>query len=113
MDRPTTLELLRGARARVARGWCQGAMARDARGRSVACTSREAVAWCIAGGIRAEENGRSERHFQAAMGAIELVEWEGDGLNAISRNDSRHGTRLGALILLDWAIRDELARLAA
>ncbi len=51
---PTTAEILRRAAARVERGWCRGAYARDARGNPVADGSEPARSWCALGAIHAE-----------------------------------------------------------
>lgn len=50
--RDPVLQVLTGARVFVARGWCHGAQARDARGHSVAFDSPAAVAFCISGAVR-------------------------------------------------------------
>jgi hypothetical protein len=47
----TTVEILRVARAKVAQGWCQDALAIDGGGNPVAADDPTAVAWCAAGAL--------------------------------------------------------------
>lgn len=48
----TLASLLRRARSYVARGWCQGANAKDGNSTSVPHDSANAVSWCVIGAER-------------------------------------------------------------
>lgn len=49
----TTLEVLKGARERIARGWYQGAFAKTSKGRVIGPSCRNAACWCAIGSIEA------------------------------------------------------------
>ena len=76
-----TKEILRGARERIARGWCQGAFARNAHGAKTYATSADAVSWSAYGAIAAAEPDPDERlgavvwFFSAAPDAMSMFDW--------------------------------------
>lgn len=49
----THADQLKAARALIARGWCQGAAAKDRKGVNVACDDPTAVCHCVIGAINA------------------------------------------------------------
>ena len=50
-----TLTVLKGARRRIERGWCQLAPARNARGLRVSSIAPEAACWCLTGALHAAD----------------------------------------------------------
>lgn len=52
-------ELLGRVAARLSRGWCQDAYARDQHGVSVKPTDPEACSWCLWGAVRVETRRRA------------------------------------------------------
>lgn len=62
-----TTELLRRARALVARGWCRGALARNRFGFRVSPYSRRAVSWCASGALNAAAMTDSRQSYFLAV----------------------------------------------
>lgn len=103
----TTLDVLRAARALIAKGWTQGALARDAEGNDLGCDSEEAVSFCALGAV------------ECAVDAVECEDWEvlandaidelealtGAGCTASLHNDNVIGSQAEALAWFDRAIR--------
>jgi hypothetical protein len=84
----------------VARGWCQGVAAEDARGQSVLATDLGACRWCALGAMG---HSRGLLHLSPLYsaggfeGGSELVEW----------NDEAGRTQADVLALYDAAIAAE------
>lgn len=106
----TTLEILRAGRARIERGWCQGAFARDANGHDVLSRSPRARAWCTSGAVEFDSRPMSAGAFAAhvALCAALPADWIEDG--AASWNDAPGRTQAEVLALYDAAIAAEEAR---
>ena len=51
MTKEEEIKVLEGTKEIIKKGWCQGAAARDARGRSVNSSSAIACTWCLTGAI--------------------------------------------------------------
>jgi hypothetical protein len=49
----TIANVLKGGRKRILEGWCQGESALNAKDNVTCVNSRDAVAWCLEGGIEA------------------------------------------------------------
>lgn len=103
----TTLEVLRGARAKIAQGWCQGTAARDANGVTSSCFMElGACSWCAIGAIygAAPVDELGEASADAAIAAL-VTHVPG---NAIAPwNDSPSRTQAEVLELFDRAIATE------
>lgn len=95
----TALDLLREGRERVARGWTQGAYARDAAGRSVYAWTPEACAWCALGAMRGV--GRSGAEYDEARATLERLT---PARSVSSFNDAPTTTQADVLALFDRAI---------
>lgn len=99
-----TIDILREARALIAKGWAQGAFARDKCGSKVLHYSPDACAWCLSGALRAAWGGSEEylhaRNFVVAViGASCLPTW----------NDAPDRTKEDVLAALDEVISRVLA----
>jgi hypothetical protein len=76
----TLKEKLEAGLARIRRGWCRGAIAKDARG--VACdpASPDAVAWCIVGAVLLDQDAtqalRTALHRLHPTAARSLQCWQ-------------------------------------
>ena len=80
---------LRDAAALVRRGWCQGAVARDAEGNAVAVDDSSAAAWCAWGAILRVADARGEDagvRLLLANDAAGIVE-DGVGTSITAFND--------------------------
>jgi hypothetical protein len=104
MSHFSTIEVLRGARAKIAIGWCQGASARDSEGRVVRIDKPEACCWCSIGGIYASavgDDATGDRALAALVRALNppslLSFW----------NDEPARTQTEVLELFDRAIAQE------
>lgn len=65
------LEALRAGRERVARGWTQGAFARNQKGSSVAEANPSAICFCALGAIYADRRAPYSLAFDALSRAVE------------------------------------------
>ena len=80
----TTTTVLVAARAKIASGWTQGAMARDADGEPCSVMAVKAVAWCSDGAVKyaAEDDAawwEALKRLSAAAGlrdSNELIIWQ-------------------------------------
>ncbi len=95
----TTLDILRSARALVARGWTQGAFARDASGNAVRPKDPCAIRWCADGAVRSVDPYPS-----AALAAMDRVLAPCDFVNW---NDCPGRTQAEVLGAFDRAIESE------
>ena len=79
MDRMVSKVLVRAAKL-IDRGWCRGAYAKTATGRSCSGLSRHAARWCVRGAIwaAADRMGQDRRPAFAVVERLvptELVYW--------------------------------------
>lgn len=95
----SALDMLREGRDRVARGWAQGAYARDRDGRSVYAWTPEACAWCALGALRV--SGDFGADYDAARAALEKFT---PALAVAPFNDATTTTQADVLALFDRAI---------
>jgi len=65
-----SIRIMAEARERLVAGWCQGASARDASGRTVTPSSSEARRWSILGALLASRNGGRVSELEGAVGAL-------------------------------------------
>jgi hypothetical protein len=88
--------LLKKAKKKIEKGWCQGAMARDIDGQAVGCMTEEAASFCIYGAvISSMENG------DYYVESIQLL-WSIANENLVSYND--RSSKEQVLQLFDLAI---------
>lgn len=76
MTSPEDLQLLERGADLIVRGWCQGALARDAVGREVEPWSETAASWSPLGALLAawyESTCASREAFEAAYAALALA----------------------------------------
>lgn len=77
----TTTEILRAARAKVEKGWCQGPPAKDGNGHATYSGSDRACKWCSVGAIwsvldaTTGEQACAEVAIQNALGVTSLAFW--------------------------------------
>ena len=102
----TTLEVLRAARERIAKGWTRGTAARNAAGRSVNVRDPGAVQFCAVGAIMAACDGDTDTAC-----VIRDLFADANGLDdpVSTWNDSRR-TQADVLAAFDRAIAREEAR---
>jgi hypothetical protein len=92
-------EILTAARARIARGWCQLAAARDADGFIVPPASSDAVSWCPSGALNAEAQDDDEWR-SAAVSLLRFV----DPQTFARWNDAPDRQQSDVLALFDRAL---------
>ncbi len=100
------LQTLRGL---LARGWTQGTMARDELGRGVVPQSRNAVCWCLLGGMDRATWGIGpefdERHAAVCEAIRAVLPATGEGAGSILYfNENEKTTQRDVLELVDRAI---------
>ena len=95
-----TVKVLQDARARIARGWCQNALALDAAGQGVSPNDGTAVRWCMVGTLHVGTHWDSAwaKAFRAIQNEI-----AGDMLDRISTFNNTH-SREEVLEIFDRAI---------
>lgn len=93
----TTVEILRRARERIARGWCQHVNARAADGREVEPSDR-AVEWCAVGAVW--------RDVDALLAVERVLQLRGFSDALWVWNDQPGRTQAEVLALFDEAIAD-------
>jgi len=64
------IALLHRAKARIEKGWCQGAMARAEDHSPVSPSSAEATSWCFVGSMQAHVAPSQERVYNIASDAV-------------------------------------------
>lgn len=62
----TTADILERAAVVLHRGWCRGALARNARGKKVMPEAPEACAWCMAGAVFRARYELGVQHMDSA-----------------------------------------------
>src|SRR5690349_5736981 len=92
-------DVLRAARERVARGWCQGVDARDRSRRSVDPWSKSACRWCMMGSLHAED--RPSGYENSALQLLKLAIGEGF---VTCWNDAKGRTQAEVIAAFDKAI---------
>jgi hypothetical protein len=103
-----TVDVLKGAKELVAKGWCQGTRAMDKDGQRVDPKDPNAVRWCLLGSVAAV----SPRMVEEIYASVVLQEvargmagrWGLHSLNYISYNDDESRTHEDVLEFLDKAI---------
>lgn len=98
-----TVTILKRARAKIVKGWCQGHSAIDSRGNLCLAETSAAVSWCAVGAIFAvskndwkyEEAARDVLEKALGKGQSEIANW----------NDEPKRTKKQVLALYDKAIR--------
>lgn len=92
------IEQLTAARALIAKGWAQGAQARDQHGNHTEPRDRNAVCWCVYGALQAVlAHDDSTNALRSTAGTPALADW----------NDRPYRTQGHVLKLFD----DTIARL--
>ena len=94
----TTLEVLKAARAKIEKGWTQGAMARDKNGVALSCSDQDAACWCVMGATMAVTHDIPTTN--AAIGFLRLAV----GDFAPRWNDTPGRTQAEVLAAFDKAI---------
>jgi hypothetical protein len=97
----TTLEILKGARAKVAQGWCQHAYALNSLGVSVGVKDEDACRWCPAGAVIAL--GDFDENQNAYDALLAAAEWPGAPM-VTEWNDQKGRTQAEVLAAFDKAI---------
>lgn len=95
----TTVEVLRGTRAKVIQGWTRCTTARDSLGRPIAPLSTEASCWCLFGAAIAAGANIDER-----LAAYEVLRRFTSGVAVDAFNDLPDQTQEGVLAWLDLGI---------
>lgn len=103
----TTTEILRAARAKVQKGWCQGRLARNADGKGISPDDPDAVSWCAIGGIESNHKITEGQAWEAKRLFRRVVGLTGPGID--KWNDAPGRTQAEVLAAFDAAI--ELSRL--
>lgn len=107
----TTLELLKDARDRIAKGWTQSASARLANGRAVNPHNPHAVSFCASGALGANPNFDWLAVDRLVVDELVAALPEGTqfsfGMNAVTYyNDDPETTQDDVLALYDRAIQE-------
>jgi hypothetical protein len=102
------VEVLRAVRELLAESeaWCQGAWARDGRGRPVGSTRANAVAWCLVGAL-AKVRDPSSRGRKRLVEMLDEMLDEMFPVSLPAWNDAPGRTHAEVLALLDAAISSE------
>lgn len=110
----TPADLLRAARTYLARGWCQGAPARDADGHPVLSSHPTAASWCLLGATAraAVDVGAlgSAAHFEADARLAAVARSRVDGWGArvvVALVNDRLTSQAEALAIVDAALAEE------
>ena len=98
MNKNPVTELLIEGRARIARGWTQGASARDVTGSVTRAWAEEAVCWCAMGAVACREDD------WATTAAAWVVLEEAAGMWVAEWNEAPGRTHEDVLALYDRAI---------
>lgn len=102
------IEHLVAARALIARGWCQGADAKDAKGRAVDATSTRARSWCVLGAVvGADPKGFNSKTFAASCDLLQSVVHQ---VSLSAWNDYGRRTQADVLAVFDGAIAKAASR---
>lgn len=96
-------ELLNNARGLVERGWCQGAEARDARGRPTQVVSPDATAWSLLGALQATTAADPAPELQDVGDAVAALAELIMDTSLANWNDSETRTKLEVLSVLEDA----------
>lgn len=109
MDRRPTDEerdILSDVYALITLGWCQGAQARDADGRSVEPAAQDAVAWCLIGAINCIlDQRRHTQLYDRIRFLVNEAAYDRSGVNAQMFNDLSTTTQDAALTVIRDAMR--------
>lgn len=104
----TTVELLKAARERVAKGWCQGWFAKDAAGEETLEELGDACAWCVRGAIYASAKHGEPESVSAEMALHDTLKDSGAALSVVGPleewNDAPGRTQAEVLDLFDRTI---------
>lgn len=90
---------LKRGRARIKRGWCQQASARDRDGMGVGADDRHAAAWCAAGAVYYDDAA-----LTALARALRVPSGLAYGEEVVAYNDRERRRRADVLRLYDRAI---------
>lgn len=97
------VKALERARARVAKGWCQGWYAKGKSGKDVSILSKYAVQWCAIGAFKTHMPAGAESALKQAIDTYHVIAW----------NDAKQRTQEEVLAAFDRAIELAKADLAA
>lgn len=101
----TTLEILKAARERVAKGWTQGEVARDAAGLAVGSISQDAVCWCSLGALNgALGPGESWDGWSDAKKLLRIAAGIYDNISIVDWNDAPGRTQAEVIAAFTRAI---------
>jgi hypothetical protein len=95
------VQVLKSARARIERGWCQGVWAKNAKGQETSVRGEDAVCWCAMGAVVASST-TSTLHTEAAV-RFYLAEAVGKDVQVF--NDTPNRKKEEVLVMFDKAIR--------
>jgi hypothetical protein len=106
---PKDLVILKNARTLIEKGWCQGAWARNKKGKPVQWDNSAAASWCLRGAIHKGAAEASSRDTAGATVTIERILRDRfhviDGLTWW--NDDPKRTKKDVLKALDIAIKEK------
>jgi hypothetical protein len=102
-----SIQIIAEARQRVLAGWCQGAVARDANGRTVPFSSPEARRWSTLGALLASRDGQPPSDLVDAVSSLH----RSTGESALEVWNDRTGrTQKEVVAAFDRALEGGLAR---
>lgn len=110
----TTLDVLKAARAKVARGWTQNTSARDAAGRGVIPDRGGATCWCALAAIETvcpwapPTNGIGRT--DAEMALLRVLGLTNHPMSIVNWNDDPARTQVEVIAAFDEAIAAEEAK---
>lgn len=99
----TDAEILKGARAKIEQGWCQGYYARDAVGRDVSYNSPSACSYCLSGALWASATAAG-LDVHAVDRCFDLLRHGVSELNPMIWQDKPERTKEEVLARFDQAI---------
>lgn len=103
MDRARAVEILKGARERIAHGWTQQAAARGENGGHIDARDPSAVRWCLTGALHAAADGCACPALLRFLGFTERGEIA-PHYEILPWNDTPGRTQAEVLAKLDEAI---------
>jgi hypothetical protein len=100
----SAVDLLKSAKAKLEKGWCQGAGARDSDGCSVAMSGPNAVCWCLSGAMWATIAASPGEYGDKAEDAAWLALQRTVGISIVDWNDAPFREKSEVLKVMDLAI---------
>jgi hypothetical protein len=105
--RTATVRILRAARRKIEKGWCQRVMARDEFGRPSLASSKESTMFCAVGAIYSAQRRRTTSRDRAIFLLDDAVRafTRGRHDDIVQFNDSRDRRKIQILAVYDRAIK--------